>query len=74
MVSLATSVQRCAWLSCCREIAYLGTAGVAKLVHHLTQEVFTDGDLVYLKNKVDSKLMLVEHGTLYIGILVYTKI
>ena len=66
LMSIAAAIQRSVWLSYCEEIAYLGRANVMKLVHNLERENYKDGEILYLKDKVGSKIMLIESGTPYI--------
>lgn len=62
LMSIALSVQRCAWLAYYPEIAYLGRCKIMKLVHNLHTEQFENGQDLYSENSIGSKIILIEKG------------
>jgi len=66
LLSICQSIQRCVWLASCDELAYLGRENLMKIVNNLSEEIFEDGEPIFLRNRVGSKLVLIESGTAHI--------
>ena len=66
-MSIASHIQRCIWLGISEEIKSLGKFNVSKLSHHMVVESYKDNDTVYMKNSVETKIILIESGVLYLG-------
>ena len=62
LISVAACIQRCTWLALLPEISGLCRNNIIKLVNNLKSETWEEGGEIYSKNKIGSKVILIESG------------